>query len=136
MAGLRLSRARLTSVIRASALACAPYGRAARPHFLQIVEGADLGPENMDDHVTRIDQHPVAMRHSFDARRETGFVEVLHHAIGDRSHMAVRSPRRHHHVVGDRRPATEIEGYSVLGLHFVEAREDEAKRLFSVGTAC
>lgn len=86
----------------------------------------------MDDDIARIDQHPVAVGHAFDARGETGFVEILDHATGDRSHMAARSPRGHDHVIGDGRFATEIEGDGVLGLHFVKAREDEAKRLISV----
>src|SRR4249920_2601080 len=66
-------------------LARASRGRlAACPHLLQIVEGADLGPENMHDDIARIDEHPVAMRRALDARRKTGPVEVLHDPVGDR----------------------------------------------------
>ena len=34
------------------------------------VEAPDLGPEEMDDDVARIDQHPVALRHAFDPEVE------------------------------------------------------------------
>ena len=45
------------------ARACRPV---ARPHLFELVEGAHFRPEHMDDHVTGVDQHPVAMRHALD----------------------------------------------------------------------
>ena len=35
-----------------------------RPHTLQTVELAHLGAEQMDDHVIRVDQHPVCLPHA------------------------------------------------------------------------
>lgn len=120
---------------RLCALARASCGRlAACPHLLQIIEGADLGPENMDDDIARIDEHPVAMRRALDARRKTGLVEVLHDPVGDRSDMTIRSAGGHDHVVGDGGLAAKIQSEGVLGLHVIKAREDEAKRLLSVRT--
>ena len=36
------------------------------PKLFEIVVGADLGPEQMHYHVTRVDQHPVALRLALD----------------------------------------------------------------------
>src|SRR5262249_59841218 len=45
-----------------------PVRSGRRPHLLEIVEGADFRPEDVDDDVAGIDQHPVAVRHAFDPR--------------------------------------------------------------------
>ena len=48
-------------------------GRLARtiraPHFLEIVELAHVGAENVDDRVAGVEQHPVAKRQAFDPGR-------------------------------------------------------------------
>ena len=44
------------------------HGPVSRPHLFQVIEFADLGAEDMDDYVARIDQHPVALRRAFDTR--------------------------------------------------------------------
>ncbi len=106
-----------------------------RPHLLEIVEGADFGAEHVDDDVAGVDQYPVAMGHAFDPRvRHTGLGEVFQHAIGDRADMPVRPARGHYHAVRDRRFAGEIDGDGVLGLHVVEAGEDQSKNLPGVRT--
>src|SRR5579862_245330 len=104
------------------------------PHLLEIVEGADLGPEDVNDHVTRIDQHPVALRRAFDAGRNAGFVQILDHPVGDRADMALRPAGRHDHVVADRGFIAKIDGEDVLGLHVVEAGEDQSEDLLCVKT--
>src|SRR3954463_2631224 len=59
-----------------------------RPHLLQIVEGAGFRPEHMDDHVTGVDQHPVAMRHAFAPRvAHAGLGEFFQHVTRDRADM-------------------------------------------------
>jgi hypothetical protein len=41
-------------------------GQGFAPHFFEIVVGADLGPEQVHDHVTGIDQHPIRVGLPFD----------------------------------------------------------------------
>ena len=101
------------------------------PHLLEIVEGAHLGPENVDDDVAGVDEHPVAMRHAFDARvGHAGLVRGLR----------ARDPRSSRHGGCDLPEVTtmvsamvdlpaKIDGDGVLGLHVVEACEDQAKDL-------
>jgi len=105
-------------------------GKAARPHFFQAVEFAHLGAEDVDDYVAGVDQHPVGLAHAFDAHAaQAGFAQILDHAVGHRADMALRAAGRHHHGVGDRGLSGEIDVDDILGLHVVEAREDDAKRL-------
>ena len=105
------------------------------PHFLEIIEGADFRPENVNYHVAGIDEHPVAVRHSFHPRvRQAGGSEIFEHAIGERAHMAARPSRGHNHGVGDAGFAGEIDGDGFLGLHVVEAREHQVKNLLGVWT--
>src|SRR5580700_321602 len=115
-------------------LACALCRPAGHPHLLEIVEGADFGPEDVNDHVARIDQHPVALRRAFDAGRNAGFVQILDHPVGDRADMALRPAGRYDHVVADRGFIAKIDGEDVLGLHVVEAGEDQTEDLLCVKT--
>jgi len=54
----RVSRLRLEN--------CLAVGERLAPKLFEIVVGADLGPEQMHYHVTRVDQHPVALRLALD----------------------------------------------------------------------
>ncbi len=109
--------------------------RPARPHLFEIVEGAHFRPEDVDDDVAGVDQHPVAMRHALDAHAaDAGLVQILEHAIRDRADMTVRPPGGHNHESAIEVLPREIDGDGVLGLHVVEAGEDEAKGLLGVRT--
>ena len=88
----------------------------------------------MNDDVARIDQHPIAMRHAFDAGRNAGFVQILDDPVGHRSDMALRPAGGHDHVVADRRFIAKIDGEDVLRLHIVEAGEDQSQDLLGVRT--
>ena len=66
------------------------------PHLLDVVELADLGPEDVHDHAAGIDQDPVALAQAFDldAGDAVG-LEILDHAVGDGRDMDVRSSGGH-----------------------------------------
>ena len=66
--------------------------------------------------------------------RDPGLFEALQHAVRDGADMAVRPAAGNHHGVSDRGLAGEIDGDGVLGLHVVEAVEDQAKGPLGVGT--
>src|ERR1700692_319146 len=128
------ARAQIASIRSDFDLARALRRPAGHPHLLEIIEGADFGPEDVNDHVTRIDQHPVALRRAFDAGRNAGFVQILDDPVGDRADMALRPAGRHDHVVADRGFIAKIDGEDVLGLHVVEAGEDQTEDLLCVKT--
>jgi hypothetical protein len=67
----------------ARGLARAPRLPAGHPHLLQIVEGADFRPKHVNYDCSRIDQHPVTMRHAFDMCRNADFVQILDHRPDD-----------------------------------------------------
>jgi len=107
---------------------------APRPHLFDIVECSNFGPEDMNNHVTGVDQHPIAMRQALDSDAgEPGPLKVLHDLIGHGAYMATGPSGGHDHVVGDYRLGAQIDCGGILGLHIVEAREDDAKRLIGVG---
>jgi uncharacterized protein (DUF1697 family) len=74
------------------------------------------------------------MRHAFDPGANADLVQIFDHSVGYRSDVAVRSAGRHDHVVADRRFVFEIDGEGVLGLHVVEAVEDQSEDLLGVNT--
>src|SRR5437588_11983264 len=87
-----------------AASACLKYAYSpGRPHLLQVIEGANFRPKRMDDHVARVDQHPVAMRQAFYPETgHAGALQLLAHMIRDRANMAMRPPGGHDHKVADR----------------------------------
>ena len=91
------------------------------PHLLEIVEGADFRPEDVDDHIAGIDQHPVAGAQALDADvAAAGFLQVVEQPVGDRRDVAVRTAGGDDHVVGEGRFAGDVDRDEVLGLGVVE----------------
>src|SRR4029079_6169816 len=101
-----------------------------RPHLFQIVEGANLGPEDMHDNVSGIDEDPVSLPHSLDADAGTAAsLDVLHEVVGPGAHVTLRSAARHDHVIAYGGFAGEIDDDAVLGLHVFQTREDGFEHL-------
>ncbi len=101
------------------------------PHLLEIVELANLGPEDVNHDVDSVDQHPVAGLKTFDADIvEAAFFQVLAKLFGDCAHVAVRPPGGNHHEVADRRLALEIDRDDLLGL----ASSSQATTFFRSGS--
>lgn len=48
-----------------------------RPHPFQIVEAANLGPEQVDDHIASVDQYPVGIGKAFDSGCATRLFDPL-----------------------------------------------------------
>jgi hypothetical protein len=125
-----------SEVSRVPALARLARGcAAARPHLLEIIERTNFWPEDMNNHVAGVDQHPIAMGQALDPDAgKPSPMEALQHLIGDRPDMAIGPSGGHNHVIGDRGFGAQIDCGGVLSLHVVEAREDDAKRLIGVRT--
>lgn len=63
-----------------------------RPHILEIVIGTNLRPKQVNDHIARIHQNPVALRKAFDARCPVaGFLQPPGKMLRRRSDVALRS---------------------------------------------
>jgi hypothetical protein len=87
------------------------------PHFLKIVELPYFRAEDMDDDIARVDQDPVAMRHSlYPWCGDADLFQGSDHTLGDRSHMRVGAARGDDHHVGDRGFAVQVDGNNVFGL--------------------
>ena len=98
------------------------------PHLLDVVEFPDFGPENMDDDVTGINEHPITGRQTLDPRiAEAGILELADEAVADRCDMTARPARGHDHVVAQRRFACNVDGYDVFCLGVRQAVADQFK---------
>lgn len=60
--------------------------RHGHPHLFQLVELANLGPEDMDDHIARIDQNPVPgiLALGFRENAQLG-LQILDNMVRDRA---------------------------------------------------
>lgn len=71
-----------------------------RPDLLQIVELANLRPEQVDDDVPGIDQHPVCTGHALDAGGTAGsLLDLPRDMVCQGRHMAPGPARSNQHEV-------------------------------------
>lgn len=87
----------------------------------------------MHDNITRIDEHPVALRHTLDPEvSEALRLQPLDQLIGNRRDMTVRAPGGDDHLIGEGTLAVEIDRGNVLGLGIIETCEDCGKKFGSL----
>lgn len=80
----------------------------------------------MDDHVARINQHPVAGPQTLDpSAAVTSVLELAHKVIGDGAHMPVGPAGGDHHHVANRGFALKVDGDDIFGFVIVERGEHE-----------
>ncbi len=109
-------------------------GSTFAPHFFQIVKRPHLGFEYVYDYITRINQHPVAMRHALDPASAIALLlERTQQMIGDGRDMTVRTPTRNHHVIGEGGFSGQIYGNNLLGFVIIKASENQIKQ-FTMGS--
>jgi hypothetical protein len=110
---------------------------AKRPHSFQIVKIPYFGTEQVDDHVVRIDQHPIRCREPFDPNAFAKLrFDLFCKLNGHRRDLPRRSARGDHHVVRDVRFAGERDGDDFLRLIVVKRLKNDTVKLFDVnGTA-
>lgn len=86
----------------------------------------------MDDHIARVDEHPIALRNAFDL---TALYPDLFHLsnemIDDGPDMAIGSPGGDHHGVGDGGFALEIYNDDVFGFVVIKDRQRKGKKLLA-----
>ena len=108
--------------------------RALSPQFFQIVELAHLRPEHVDDHVSGVDQHPIAIGQALDVQAfDSVFFQTFGDVIRNRADVPVGPARCDDHVVGKCGFAAKVYGDRFFRLHIREAGEDHIQRLVGVG---
>src|SRR5262245_66124666 len=103
----------------------------ARPHLLEVIELAHLGPEYVDDDVGDVDDHPVAVCLTLDAGLAVAlFLELALDLLGDRAHVPVGPARGDHHVIAERRLLPDVDRHHVLGFGIVEPGQNMGEQSF------
>src|SRR6476661_7038581 len=88
----------------------------------------------MDDHIVRIDQHPVRRRQPLNPDiLPKSLLDLVGKLNGHRSDLPSRSARCDHHVVRDIRFADERDAHDFLRLVVVKGLKNETMELFDVG---
>ena len=61
-----------------------------RPELFQIIKAAHFRPEEMDDNINGINQHPIALIHAFDTDMTVSrLFKLFNQLIGNGADMAV-----------------------------------------------
>ena len=112
-----------------------PVSRIVRhPDFFEIVEFAHFRAEEMDDHVSGIDQYPVSIGHAFDAGRAAGQpFGFLRDVFGKRRHVPSGTARCDDHEVGERGFALKLNEGKVFGLVVFEDFRESLGQHLDVG---
>ena len=108
------------------------------PHLLDVVELANLGAEDMDDDIARINQHPVSAGQPLDPGiAMAGLLESLDQVVSHGGDMAMRSPGGDDHVVGKAGLALDVNGNNVFGLGVFKRFKGRLKGCLGAGSpAC
>ena len=107
---------------------------ALSPQSLEIVEFANLGSEDVHDHIAGIDQHPIAVGQALNVDvLDSGFLETFGDVFRDRADVPVDPAGGDDHVIGKCRFAAKVYGDRFFRLHIVEAGEDQIQGLVGVG---
>ncbi len=108
------------------------YGTRHRPHFFEVIELSYFRPEDMDDNITRINQHPVTAILAFDVDvfMPSG-AQLLGNVISHACHMPLRATGCHHHEIGKTGFSVEIDDADIFT--FVVIKGGYNQRLQKVG---
>lgn len=80
----------------------------------------------MDNHISDINQHPVASRKAFDAGlTKTGFFQGAQHVVSQGPYVTMRTTRSNDQGICDRAFAAQIDTYDVLRLIILKAVENQ-----------
>ena len=108
--------------------------RRRAPQALERVKLANLGTEQVHQHVAGVDQHPVAMTSAFDgngARSE--FLHLFNNMIGHRRDLPLRGPGSDYHVVRDAGLTCKIDDDHVVGFVAVQRSLDRLEHVVGRG---
>ena len=95
------------------------------PHAFEVVIGPDFRAEEMNDHVARVDQHPIALRQALDAgARKTPVLEALRQVFRRRSDVPRGPSGRHNDGIAQRGSSREIDRHDVFGLVVIEGGDN------------
>ena len=108
-------------------------GGGGSPHPFQVIEGADLGPEDVDDHRPGVDDHPVGAGLALGRRADAHILQAAQQAVGEGGDLTRRAPGGDHHIVGEAGLAVEVDHRDVLGLVVVERAANDVDQGGGVG---
>lgn len=87
------------------------FRQGAAPEAFQIVEMAGFVPEQMDDNITGIDQHPVRLAAALgNIADHTSRLQAFEHMLRHGLDMPSGTPGGNHHGVGKAGFSGEIDG--------------------------
>ena len=80
----------------------------------------------MNDDIARIDQDPIAKRHSFNLCIANALLlQLVEKAVGDSAGMALRAPRADDHEIGKRGFVRQGDADDLVGLGVIERFDDQ-----------
>ena len=96
------------------------------PHLFDVVEGPGLRAEDMDDDIARIDQDPIAERHSFDSCiANAALLQLIDEAVRDSANMTLRAPRGDDHEIRKRRLTGQRDTDDLVCLGVLQRIDDQ-----------
>jgi hypothetical protein len=88
-------------------------------------------------HIARIHQHPIAVRHAFNAQMlRTGFFQRMHQMIGKRTDMTLRATAGDDDRVGNGGFALHVQREDILGFIVLKRGEDQSGGVGGRKAAC
>ncbi len=92
----------------------------AGPHFVELIEIANLGAKHVDDNITEINQHPIARRQTLNARpASANLAKLFLQNVCDSSDVTIVAAVGDQHKVANSRFTRQIDRDDIIGLRLV-----------------
>lgn len=96
------------------------------PKLLELIELAHLRPEQVDNHVAGVKQHPVAARPALDlGAAQAAFLKRFQDMVGHRADLTGRSSGSDHHEIRDAGFAGQIDNDDIFRLVIFKLLPDQ-----------
>lgn len=102
-----------------------------RPHFLEVVEGADFGPEDMNNNVSGVQNDPIRLAQTFDSHVFlSGLFELFPYFFSQGADVAGGSPGGDYNVIRKGRVLLEWDRHNIQSLVRIQRFFDEGFGFF------
>lgn len=102
------------------------------PELFEVIKGPGLGQHEMDDHVVKVNQYPLARVIAFYPQRlATMFFCAGNHLIRHCSYVTVRVSGSHNKGIGQRILTAYVDDIDVDRFQVLEGGNDQFAKFFS-----
>jgi hypothetical protein len=105
-------------------------GAGRHPHLFQLIKVADLGAEDVNDHIAPVDQNPIAGFLAFHLGRHAELLaQTVCQLLGNRRNLTRRTARTNDQVIRHIRPTAQVNLNDVFGFVVIDRGQNGSQNM-------